>query len=278
MRSTTQTAATSEQAIQQALTELGIRRDQASIKILDEGKKGFLGLGAKPAVVIVSVKEEEKTSVLTSLSSEPDQTSTPVVENNLEHEETVEETMMDPQQDVILPEPEVDEESTPEVSEEEKEARAVSNAKAIEESIVYMKQVTEGMGIDDLDVTYEVEGKYVHFQLNSKKAAQLIGKRGQTLNAFENLVQLVANKYSGNFMIVKMDVENYREKRKEALEQLAERMADKARRTGERVEFEPMNAYERKIIHHALSTHVDIDTYSVGKDPNRYLVIEPMPS
>lgn len=273
MRSTTQTAATSEQAIQQALTELGIRRDQASIKILDEGKKGFLGLGAKPAVVIVSAKEEEKTSVLTSLSSEPEQTSAPVVEHK---EEPVDDTQMDPQEEVVLAE--LEESLIPETSAEEKEAREASNAKAIEESITYMKQVTEGMGIDDLDVVYEVEGKYVHFQLNSIKAAQLIGKRGQTLNAFENLVQLVANKYSGNFMIVKMDVENYREKRKEALEQLAERMADKARRTGERVEFEPMNAYERKIIHHALSTHVDIDTYSVGKDPNRYLVIEPMPS
>lgn len=273
MRSTTQTAATSEQAIQQALTELGIRRDQASIKILDEGKKGFLGLGAKPAVVIVSAKEEEKTSILSSLSSQSTPASTSAVEHK---EETVVETVMDSQQEVVILE---EEETSPsEPSQEEKEARVASNTKAIEESIAYMKQVTEGMGIDDLDVVYEVEGKYVHFQLNSKKAAQLIGKRGQTLNAFENLVQLVANKYSGNFMIVKMDVENYREKRKEALEQLAERMADKARRTGERVEFEPMNAYERKIIHHALSTHVDIDTYSVGKDPNRYLVIEPMSS
>ncbi|MFC4353488.1 RNA-binding cell elongation regulator Jag/EloR [Chryseomicrobium palamuruense] len=271
MRSTTQTAATSEQAIQQALTELGIRRDQASIKILDEGKKGFLGLGAKPAVVIVSVKEEEKTSVLTPLSSEPESASTPVVET-LSQEEPAEEPVVDHQEE--LTQPDVVEDTIPEV--EAEDDRSASNAQAIEESIAYMKQVTEGMGIDDLDVTYEVEGKYVHFQLNSKKAAQLIGKRGQTLNAFENLVQLVANKYSGNFMIVKMDVENYREKRKEALEQLAERMADKARRTGERVEFEPMNAYERKIIHHALSTHVDIDTYSVGKDPNRYLVIEPM--
>lgn len=266
MRSTTQTAANSEQAIQQALQELGIRRDQASIKILDEGKKGFLGLGAKPAVVIVSVKEGEdvkSTSSLTSLISDPE----PVPAEEVPVQEPVVETVEPVQQEPQVEEP---------VLEVPAEKSAASNDKAIEESILYMKQVAGGMGIHDLDVTHEIEGKYVHFQLNSAKAAQLIGKRGQTLNALEQLVQLVANKHSGNFMIVKIDVENYREKRRVALEQLAERMADKARRSGEKVEFEPMNAYERKIIHNALSTHVDIDTYSVGTDPHRHLVIEPI--
>ncbi|WP_342527413.1 RNA-binding cell elongation regulator Jag/EloR [Chryseomicrobium sp. FSL W7-1435] len=259
MRSTTQTAANSEQAIQQALKELGISRDQASIKILDEGKKGFLGLGAKPAVVIVNVNDGVEAP--SSLISEQ-----PVVSS-------IEETVSPVAEDVS----EQPVEAAVEQSQAFKvEAEPASNDQAIEESIQYMKQVAQGMGIEDLDVTHEVEGKYVHFQLNSAKAAQLIGKRGQTLNALENLVQLVANKYSGNFMIVKIDVENYREKRKVSLEQLAERMADKARRSGEKVEFEPMNAYERKIIHNALSTHVDIDTYSVGADPYRHLVIEPI--
>ena len=260
MRSTTQTAATSEQAIQQALKELGIRRDQASIKILDEGKKGFLGLGAKPAVVIVNVKD--------GVTVEETPSSPVVVE---ETKEVVESAAVDISEQPIEA---VSEQTEPVVV--ETPVAKITNDKAIEESIRYMKEVSQGMGINDLDVTHEVEGKYVHFQLNSSKAAQLIGKRGQTLNALENLVQLVANKYSGNFMIVKMDVENYREKRKVALEQLAERMADKARRSGEKVEFEPMNAYERKIIHNALSTHVDIDTYSVGADPHRHLVIEPI--
>ena len=114
------------------------------------------------------------------------------------------------------------------------------------------------------------------FILNSEKAALLIGKRGQTLNALENLSQLVANKFSNSFIIIKLDVGNYRERRKESLEQLAERMADKAVRTGKKVEFEPMSSFERKIIHHALSVRVDIETYSVGTDPNRYLVIEPI--
>lgn len=269
MRSTTQTAATSEQAIQQALTELGISREQASVKILDEGKKGFLGLGAKPAVVIVSVKEgvESTSTALSSLDSL-------VAEEPKEVVPAQEEPAVVEEKDEVT----VFEETSVASDQTSKEERQASNEQAIEESILYMKQVTKDMGIDDLDVTYEVEGKYVHFQLNSKKAAQLIGKRGQTMNALEQLVQLVANKYSGNFMIVKIDVENYREKRKEALEQLAERMADKARRSGEKVEFEPMNAYERKIIHNALSTHIDIDTYSVGADPNRYLVIEPIQS
>lgn len=76
--------------------------------------------------------------------------------------------------------------------------------------------------------------------------------------------------------MVELDAENYRERRQETLEQLADRMADKAIRTGSRVQFEPMPSYERKVIHQALSRRLDIDTFSEGKDPNRYLVIEPL--
>ncbi len=132
------------------------------------------------------------------------------------------------------------------------------------------------MKIDDLTIDTVQDGKYVTLRLESKKAAVLIGKRGQTLNALQQLSQLVANKYSNQFLMIQLDVENYRERRQESLEQLAERMADKAIRTGKKVEFEPMPSYERKVIHHALSRRLDIETVSVGTDPNRYLVIEPL--
>ena len=84
------------------------------------------------------------------------------------------------------------------------------------------------------------------------------------------------NKNSKSFLLAKLDVENYRERRQVALEQLAERMADKAIRTRKRVQFEPMPSYERKIIHNALANRLDIETYSEGTEPNRYLVIEPV--
>lgn len=145
---------------------------------------------------------------------------------------------------------------------------------AIAETAAYLKEIATDMQVEDLDITYKVEGKYVTFQLESKKAALLIGKRGQTLNALQQLAQLVVNKYAKQFKIVRIDVGDYRERREQSLEHLADRMADKAVRTGRRVQLEPMPAYERKVIHHTLSSRLDIETYSEGSDPYRYLVIE----
>lgn len=145
---------------------------------------------------------------------------------------------------------------------------------AIAETAAYLKEIATDMKVEDLDITYKVEGKYVTFQLESKKAALLIGKRGQTLNALQQLAQLVVNKYAKQFKIVRIDVGDYRERREQSLEHLADRMADKAVRTGRRVQLEPMPAYERKVIHHTLSSRLDIETYSEGSDPYRYLVIE----
>lgn len=152
----------------------------------------------------------------------------------------------------------------------------ITNEQAVEETKSYIKEIAKEMNINDLVINEKRDGKFIYLHLNSEKAAILIGKRGQTLNALENLSQLVANKFSNSFIIIKLDVGDYRERRQESLEQLAERMADKAIRTGSKVEFEPMSSFERKIIHNALSVRVDIETYSVGTDPNRYLVIEPI--
>ncbi|WP_419960487.1 RNA-binding cell elongation regulator Jag/EloR [Psychrobacillus sp. BM2] len=246
MNQITQTAPTKEEAITVALEKLGVSRDDVSIKVVEAGKKGFLGFGTKPAVVEVTVLKKEQ-DVKAAREQE-------VVEEVAELEKTV-------VNDSVM-----DEEPT----------IKQTNEQAVEETKSYINVIAKEMNIDDLVINEKREGKFIHLHLNSEKAAMLIGKRGQTLNALENLSQLVANKYSNSFIIIKLDVGNYRERRQESLEQLAERMADKAIRTGSKVEFEPMSSFERKIIHNALSVRVDIETYSVGTDPNRYLVIEPI--
>lgn len=245
MNQITQTAPTKEEAITVALQKLGVSKQEVTITVLDEGKKGFLGFGAKPAVVQVTVRINEEI----------------VEEVHKPEVETLE----------VKDETEISPSTSNEVDNLEG-----TNHLAIEETINYINEIAKEMKIDDLEINQTKEGKFVYLQLNSKKAALLIGKRGQTLNALESLAQLVANKFSNSFIIIKLDVGNYREKRQESLEQLAERMADKAVRTGNKVEFEPMTSFERKIIHNALSVRVDIETYSVGTDPNRYLVIEPI--
>ncbi len=93
------------------------------------------------------------------------------------------------------------------------------------------------MGIDDIQISHEIDGKYVTFQLESEKAALLIGKRGQTLNALQQLSQLVTNKSANQFKVVRVDVGDYRERREQSLEQLADRMADKAVRTGRKIQL-----------------------------------------
>ncbi|WP_342567331.1 RNA-binding cell elongation regulator Jag/EloR [Psychrobacillus sp. FSL K6-4046] len=248
MKQITQTAPTKEEAINVALKKLEVSREDVSITVVEEGKKGFFGFLSKPAVVEVTVLKKENP-----------------VDQVLE-EKIVEE---------VIEQPVLDNTSTlEEVKETIEVTEAPNNDQAIAETKQYLETIAKELEIDDLVIDETREGKYIYLHLNSEKAALLIGKRGQTLNALENLSQLVANKFSNSFILIRLDVGNYRERRQEALEQLAERMADKAVRTGQPIELEPMSSSERKIIHNALSLRVDIETYSVGNEPNRYLVIE----
>ena len=248
MNQITQTAPTKEEAITVALEKLGVSKDDVSIKVVEAGKKGFLGFGMKPAVVEVTVLKKEQEAKVTTVDQEIK------VEEVAELEKTVENLSIVEKEPTVIQ----------------------TNEQAVEETKKYIKEIAKEMSIGDLVINEKRNGKFVYLHLNSEKAAMLIGKRGQTLNALENLSQLVANKFSNSFIIIKLDVGDYRERRQDSLEQLAERMADKAIRTGSKVEFEPMSSFERKIIHNALSVRVDIETYSVGTDPNRYLVIEPI--
>lgn len=243
MNQITHTGKTTEEAISEALAKLGVTRDRVTINVLTEEKKGFLGFGSRLAEVEVTVKEVQLEEIDEISHDQPDEQ--PVVRETI-HEEFV------------------------------LEVNESTRVKAIEETEKYLQDIAKQMKIDDLEIETIHEGKYVTLRLESKKAALLIGKRGQTLNALQQLSQLVVNKFSNQFLMVQLDVENYRERRKESLEQLADRMADKAIRSGKKVEFEPMPSYERKVIHHALSRRLDIETFSVGTEPNRYLVIEPL--
>lgn len=247
----TRRGTTVELAVSSALATLGVTRDEVEVEVINQGRKGFLGFGAQEAEVAVTIINFEEPSVpeKVSVSEEVE----PVLKNLPVEVETVTESALE---------------------KEEVRIEGLSDETAIEETEHYLKMVASGMGIDDLQISHEVGGKYVTFQMESAKAALLIGKRGQTLNALQQLSQLVTNKSASQFKVVRIDVGDYRERREQSLEQLAERMADKAVRTGRKVQLEPMASYERKVIHNALSRRLDIETYSEGSDPYRYLVIE----
>ncbi|PSL39998.1 spoIIIJ-associated protein [Planomicrobium soli] len=241
MKQITQTGTTVESAISAALEKLQVTREEVTVNVIQTEKKGFFGFGSKEAEVEVTVNFQEE-----------------------------------PQAVEKQPEMAVSSAETQTVQDSIEDAPADTREKAIQETKDYIQSIAQGMKINDLKVTHQQKGKNVSLYLESEKVAMLIGKRGQTLNSLQQLAQLIANKYSSQFIIIELDAENYRERRQETLEQLADRMADKAIRTGGRVQFEPMPSYERKVIHQALSRRLDIETYSEGKDPNRYLVIEPL--
>lgn len=253
MKQTTQIGATVEEAISLALQKLGHTREQVDVEVLQEGKKGFLGFGARNAEVRVTVKE----SVQQQVNEETFEQQEPLIETPVV-------------EDIFGDEPISENEDQPIHQEQLQQVDPIAEAKA------YLTKITLEMGITDLTIDHTTDGKNVAFKLSSEKAAILIGKRGYTLNSLQQLTQLMLNKTAKSFMILQMDVEDYRERRQIALEQLAARMADKAIRSRKPVAFEPMASYERKIIHNALANRLDIETYSEGTEPNRYLVIEPL--
>ncbi|WP_404450741.1 protein jag [Virgibacillus necropolis] len=144
----------------------------------------------------------------------------------------------------------------------------------IQQTEKYIHELTKNMGVE-VEITTTIDGNHVTFELNGEKIALLIGKRGQTLNALQYLVHLVLNKDGKQFYSVTVDAEGYRGRRKETLESLALKMADKAKRLNKKVALEPMPAYERKIIHSALQGNKNISTYSDGVEPHRHIVIKP---
>ena len=253
MKQLTQIGATVEEAISLALQKLGKTPEQVVVEVLQEGKKGFFGFGSRPAEVKVTVKDEpnklDSVIVETKVENDvEDQVSTTdflgeqAIENEILQDQQPEQTQLNP----------------------------------IEETKKYITNVITSMGIHDLQIEQNIVGKQVNLRLHSKSTGLLIGRQGSTLNSLQQLAQLVLNKHSKSYLILMLNVENYRERRQATLETLAERKADKAVRTNKPVKLEPMVSFERKIMHNALASRLDIETYSEGEEPYRYLVIEPI--
>ncbi|MED1443455.1 RNA-binding cell elongation regulator Jag/EloR [Aeribacillus composti] len=144
----------------------------------------------------------------------------------------------------------------------------------LDEAKNFLEQVIKEMGIT-ASVDIKLEEKTAYFNIKGENLAILIGKRGQTLNSLQYLTQLVANKTSTDYVPIILDAENYREKRRETLTQLAVKLADKVVKTNKEFSLEPMPSFERKIIHSTLMEDERVQTYSVGTEPNRYVVIAP---
>ena len=247
------TAKTVDEAVAKALKELNITAEEAVVEVLEEGKKGFLGMFSKDAKVRVTAKE----------------VAAPVVEEIIEEEVKVEvETEVE----------ETVKEEAPAATEERavrEPKKFVVNDEAVAKAREFLQKVFNAMKIEVvMEKFVNKNDGTVTFKLHGADMGILIGKHGQTLDSLQYLTNLVANKNSAERVRVIIDVEDYRDRRIETLNRLAYRLADKVKRSGERVALEPMNPHERKIIHMALQNDRRVTTLSEGDEPYRHVVIE----
>lgn len=196
-------AKTVDDAITEACQKLTVTSDKLEYEVVEEGSSGFLGIGAKPAVIKARIKNS--------------------------------------------------------VADKAKE---------------FLKEVFDAMNmVVVIDVKYDEENRNIDIELSGDEMGVLIGKRGQTLDSLQYLVSLVVNKDEDEYIRVKVDTEDYRKRRKETLENLAKNIAYKVKRTRRTVALEPMNPYERRIIHSALQNDKYVTTHSEGEEPFRKVVV-----
>ena len=254
-----------DEAVREALKELNISREKAEIEILDEGQKGFLGLiGSKDATVKVWPREDETKSILNEIFNEEIETekSQEAVHKDVELEIENNEVSTEEVQEVIDVE-----EGTKSLEEE--------NEEILDAAREFISKILDTFELEN-SVEMELKDNVLTINVNGdeNRLGILIGKRGVTLDSIQYILNLLVNKKSSRYIRVNLDSSGYREKRKETLINLAKKMANKVTKTGRSVKLEPMNSYERKIIHTALQDYEGVLTHSEGKDPFRKVVIQ----
>lgn len=288
--------ATIQAAIEEGLQKLGISREEAIIDIQSEGRKGFLGIGQKDAIVTVRRKESNKfDQVLAEATDLSMDKSVKEVPTNESLSATVSTEAMD---EPIQSEDESPSEKTEATNEEHEKAAPESaevaevasedtaydeddpeenqeDQEAIQHVHDYLKRVIQAMGIDDATVELSQDSEQVLFDITTEDAGLVIGRHGKVLNGLQRLAQIQLHQHADNKLYVRVDAENYRSRRRGTVQHLAEKTANKVKQTNQPVILEPMPAHERKQIHRYLHHHSGVKTHSEGKEPNRYLVVEP---
>ena len=279
------TGKTEEEAIAAALAQLGMERDDVSVEILERAKKGFLGIGASPAKVRVTYEVVEEPA------PEPVEQSPVQAVSKPEKKPEPARTPAPPVQEQRRPERgEKKRNDAPRAERRERPQRPSGKASAVPEAkpaepgepcsdekaqqiTAFLVGLLEHMGSNaQVKVYLDSEGRYKVI-LEGEKLGALIGRRGETLDAIQQLTNYSVNKGGEKRVRVHVDAENYRLKREQSLQHLARKVAAKVVKYKRSVTLEPMNAYERHVIHTALQDVDNVTTYSMGTDPNRRVIV-----
>ena len=260
-----------DDAITEALIQLGVTSDQLDYEVIEKGSAGFLGIGMKQAVIKArnKVVVEEKKEI---------------EEVEIPKEEPVKEySKKEPKKKNISKDRKEKKEKKEKHDEPVKESSAAEKKEVelakiepqtIEACEKFIYDVLNAMDMKDVKVTSTVDEEgALSIDMEGNNMGILIGKRGQTLDSLQYLTNRVANKMQDGYVRVKLDTEDYRRRRKETLENLAKNIASKVKRTRRTVSLEPMNPYERRIIHSALQSDPAVSTHSEGEEPYRRVVV-----
>ena len=287
------TGKTIDLAIEAALTQLGLDRDSVSVTVLQQAKAGFLGFGAQPAKVQVSyeapdpVPEAPKVALSSASRSKP-KAAAPVKKPEQPKEmPKPEPAAQEPKADKPKHEPKAEKKpeapKPPKNPKEPKPAKVKAEPKvyapaesgSTEEKIeLFLKGLLEHMDSKAVPHCWKVEGNTYKVDLVGDDLGYLIGRRGDTLDAIQHLANYTINRDLDGHIRINVDAECYREKREESLRRYARKKAQQVLKARRRTTLEPMNAYERHVIHAALQDMENITTHSTGVEPNRRVIIE----
>lgn len=269
----TVSAKTLDDAITEALVQLGVTSDRLDYEIIEKGSAGFLGIGMKQAVIKARRKKEEKPVEIEVAEKKKE-------EKKEEKKEDRKESKKEDKPVRHEKRPKHDKKT--EVKKEEKKKAYIKEEiklDKVEESTMkacekFIADVLKAMNMGDVKIVSEIDEEgALSINMEGDDMGILIGKRGQTLDSLQYLTNRVANKMQDGYVRVKLDTEDYRRRRKETLENLAKNISSKVKRTRRTVSLEPMNPYERRIIHSALQSDPAVSTHSEGEEPYRRVVV-----
>ena len=298
-------ARTQDEAVEMGLQELGVSIADVDIQVIEEGSKGLFGLfGSRPVKVRLTLKDAEEDPLADLLEDRKPAKPQPAPEKKQEKkaEKKADKKPAEKKAEEKKPAPEkkkAEKKAEPAEKKEQEEKPAKQEKPAVKAEVrpmekpevtmiaaeeltddspagtahAFLAELTKLMGVDvTIDMGTDAEGN-VYGYINGDTLGILIGRRGETLDAVQYLTSLKVNRGREGYTRVTLDTENYRAKREDTLIRLANRMANRALRTGRKVSLEPMNPYERRIIHYALQQTEGVTTHSEGEEPNRHVVI-----
>ncbi len=281
------TGKTIDLAIEAALNQLGLSRDDVSVQVLAQAKPGFLGIGATPAKVQVTYEapdqqpEAPKSALGSASRSKPK--AAPVKKPEAPKAEAPKAPVKAEAPKQEKPKAEAPKQEKPKAEKPKAEPKAAAPVKeytpaapgSVEEKIeVFLKGLLEHMGSQAVPHAWKEDDSTYNVELTGEDLGYLIGRRGDTLDALQHLANYSVNRHVEGHIRINVDAESYRCKREDSLRRYAQKKAQQVLKAHRRTTLEPMNAYERHVIHATLQDMDRITTYSVGSEPNRRVVIE----